>query len=110
MGDFMAKVMEMARHPRRVLEQIRRFATEDMGKVVYQANLNQTMKGQAVYMAEIWECLEHGDIMEEYIYFEETGTYAKLVCHTSDGTIYVDVHMLKPEGQLRVLFATKEED
>lgn len=105
----MANVMDLSRHPRRVLDQIRRFATQDVNNIEYRCDINAILKGESVFMAEIWECLEHGDVMEEHLHFEESGTYAKLVCHTSDASIFVDIHMLKTESKLRVLYATKEE-
>lgn len=106
----MAQLFDIERHPKKVLEKIRTYAA-DLTKVEYQTeSLNPLLQQRSVFMADIWECLEHGEIMDDHLHFEETGIYAKLVCHTGDGLIYVDLHLLKVEGKLRVLYATKEED
>lgn len=106
----MTNLFDIARHPKKVLEKIRAYAS-DLTKVEYQAeSLNPLLQQKSVFMTDIWECLEHGEIMDEHLHFEETGTYAKLVCHTSDGLVFVDLHILKVEDKLRVLYATKEED
>lgn len=106
----MAKVHQLSHHPRKVLDQIRAYAT-DLTKVEYQTlTINPLLQDRRVFMADIWECLEAGDIMEEHLHFEDSGTYAKLVCHTSDGRVFVDIVIDNETETLRVLYADKEED
>lgn len=106
----MANVHDIRRHPTRVLARVRAYAA-DLDKVIYQREtINALVKDKIVFMADIWECLESGEIMEEYLHFEEDGTYAKLVCHTGDGTIYVDIKILNIEDKLMVLYAEKEDE
>lgn len=108
-GGLMADIHDFSRHPRNVLGQIRAYAA-DLTKVEYQtASINPLLQNRLVLMADIWECLEAGEIMDGHLHFEENGTYAKMVCHTSDGTIFVDILMNSETQTLRVLYAEKEE-
>jgi hypothetical protein len=106
----MAKVHDIRRHPSRVLASIRAYST-DLDKVAYQSEtINSLVKEKKVFMTEIWECLESGEIMEEHMHFELDGTYAKLVCHTGDWTIYLDLKIVNAEDKLLILFATREDN
>lgn len=106
----MVNVHDIRRHPSRVAARIRAYAA-DLDKVAYQREtINALVKDKIVLMADIWECLENGELMEEHVHFESDGTYAKLVCHTGDGTIFVDIKMINSEDKLLVLYAEKEDD
>lgn len=106
----MAKIHQFAHHPRKVLDQVRAYAA-DLNKVEYQtSSINPLLQRRQVLMADIWECLEAGDLMDEHLHFEESGTYGKLVCHTSDGRVFVDIFIDNETQILRVLYADKEED
>lgn len=107
---LMANVHDIRRHPTRVIARIRAYAA-DLDKVSYQREtINALVRDRIVLMTDIWECLESGELMEEYLHFEPDGTYAKLVCHTGDGTIYVDIKMISAEDKMMVLYAEKEDD
>lgn len=106
----MPNIHDIRRHPTRVIARVRAYAS-DLDKVAYQKEtINGLVKDKIVSMADIWECLESGEIMEEHLHFEADGTYVKLVCHTGDGTIYVDIKMLNTEDKLMVLYAEKEDE
>ena len=106
----MANVHDIRRHPSRVIARIRAYSA-DLDKVAYQREtINALVRDKIVLMADIWDCLENGELMEEHVHFESDGTYAKLVCHTGDGTIYVDIKMLNAEDKLMILYAEKEDD
>lgn len=103
-------IHQLSHHPKKVQEQIRAYAA-DLDRVEYEkTNINPLLQKRLVLMADIWECLEAGDVIPEHLHCEETCTYAKLVCHTSDGTIYVDIVIDNGTQILRVLYAEKEED
>lgn len=105
----MAVIHDFDRHPRRVQERIRAYAA-DLNKVKYQTSINDLVRAKIVVMSDVWECLENGEVIDEHLYFEADGTYAKLVCHTGDGAIFLDIKIMNSEDILLVLYATKEDD
>lgn len=104
----MPDVINLADHPKRI-ESIVKDLASDLDKVSFSANINDLARARHISMNQIWACLECGSILEpQWISRNPNGLYGKMAYRV--GGDFIEVDFMIANGELHVLYATRQEE